>query len=67
MSGPFRTLQGRWSFEDVGGRGSRVDLTVRFEFGNPVLAMLLTRSFEKNCTELVDAFVGRARSIYRRS
>ncbi|HLS80262.1 MAG TPA: type II toxin-antitoxin system RatA family toxin [Steroidobacter sp.] len=66
VSGPFRMLQGRWSFSDVGGRGSRVDLRVRFEFANPVLAMLLSRSFEKSCSELVDAFVSRARNVYGR-
>ena len=39
-------------------------LYVRFEFANPVLALLLTRSFEKNCTDLLNAFVARARKIY---
>jgi ribosome-associated toxin RatA of RatAB toxin-antitoxin module len=37
---------------------------VRFEFANSVLALLLTRSFEKNCTDLINAFATRARKIY---
>ena len=64
VSGPFRTLEGRWTFENIADRGTRVSLFVRFEFGNSVLALLLTRSFEKNCTELLNAFLARARKTY---
>ena len=64
VSGPFRTLEGRWTFDNIADRGTRVTLSVRFEFANSVLALLLTRSFEKNCTDLINAFVTRARKIY---
>jgi ribosome-associated toxin RatA of RatAB toxin-antitoxin module len=64
VSGPFRTLEGRWTFENIADRGTRVSLCVRFEFANSVLALLLTRSFEKNCTDLINAFVARARKLY---
>jgi ribosome-associated toxin RatA of RatAB toxin-antitoxin module len=64
VSGPFRTLEGRWTFENIADRGTRVSLFVRFEFSNSVLALLLTRSFEKNCTDLLNAFVARARKVY---
>ncbi|HEY7643299.1 MAG TPA: type II toxin-antitoxin system RatA family toxin [Steroidobacteraceae bacterium] len=63
--GPFKTLEGRWTFEPIGeDRGTRVALTIRFEFANPMLNLLLSRSFEKSCNELVDAFVARARAVY---
>jgi ribosome-associated toxin RatA of RatAB toxin-antitoxin module len=64
VSGPFRTLEGRWTFENIADRGTRVSLFVRFEFSNSVLALLLTRSFERNCTDLLNAFVARARKVY---
>jgi ribosome-associated toxin RatA of RatAB toxin-antitoxin module len=65
VTGPFKTLEGRWTFEPIGtDRGTRVDLTIRFEFLNPMLTLLLSRSFEKSCNELVDAFVVRARAVY---
>jgi ribosome-associated toxin RatA of RatAB toxin-antitoxin module len=65
VSGPFRTLDGRWTFQPIGAdRGTRVELTIRFEFANPMLNLLLARSFEKSCSELVDAFVARARAVY---
>jgi ribosome-associated toxin RatA of RatAB toxin-antitoxin module len=37
---------------------------MRFEFANPMVALLLSRSFEKSCIELIDAFVSRAREVY---
>jgi len=64
VDGPFRMLDGTWTFDPLGERGTRIGLVMRFEFANPVTALLLSRSFEKNCGELVDAFVGRARLIY---
>jgi len=66
VQGPFKSLSGAWTFEDVAGRGTKVGLNMRFEFANAVLALLLTRSFEKNCNELIDAFVARARAVYGR-
>jgi ribosome-associated toxin RatA of RatAB toxin-antitoxin module len=65
VAGPFKTLDGRWTFEPIGeDRGSRVSLSIRFEFANAMLNLLLSRSFEKSCNELVDAFVARARAVY---
>ena len=64
IEGPFKTFEGRWSFIPLGDRGSKVGLAMRFEFANAVLDVLLSRTFEKSCVELVDAFVTRARSLY---
>lgn len=70
VDGPFKTFEGRWTFEpigssnDTGARGVKVGLTIRFEFANAMLGMLLSRTFEKNCGEMIDAFVARARAVY---
>jgi len=64
VEGPFSVLSGAWTFEDIAGRGCKVSLQMRFQFSNPVLGLLLSRSFEKSCSELVDAFVARAREMY---
>jgi ribosome-associated toxin RatA of RatAB toxin-antitoxin module len=65
VAGPFKTFAGRWTFDAIGGeRGTRVGLSIRFEFANPMLSVLLSRTFEKSCSEMVDAFVARARAIY---
>lgn len=64
VEGPFKAFEGRWTFQPIGDLGSKVSLFARFEFSNPVAAALLSRTFEKSCSELVDAFVARARSLY---
>ena len=64
VDGPFKTFEGRWTFTPLGEKGVKVGLTVRFEFANAMLGMLLSRTFEKNCSELIDAFVDRARAVY---
>ncbi len=64
IDGPFKTLEGAWSFDAIQDRGSRIALTMRFEFANPVTALLLSKSFERNLNTLVDAFTARAQSIY---
>ena len=64
VEGPFKMLEGTWTFEPLGERGAKISLVMRFEFANPVTVLLLSRSFEKSCGELVDAFVGRARLVY---
>jgi ribosome-associated toxin RatA of RatAB toxin-antitoxin module len=64
VDGPFKTFEGRWTFTPLGDKGVKVGLTVRFEFASAMLNMLLSRTFEKNCSELIDAFVDRAREKY---
>jgi ribosome-associated toxin RatA of RatAB toxin-antitoxin module len=64
VDGPFKTFEGRWTFTPLGDRGVKVGLSVRFEFANAMLGMLLSRSFEKNVGEMIDAFIERARAIY---
>jgi ribosome-associated toxin RatA of RatAB toxin-antitoxin module len=64
VEGPFRLLAGRWSFTPIGSAGTRVELEMRFEFANPVVAVLFGKSFEQSCGQLIDAFIGRARQIH---
>ena len=68
VEGPFRRLEGEWTFLPIKDgetlRGTRVGLTIRFEFRNPVTALLLSRSFEAVFASLIDAFTRRARMIY---
>ncbi len=64
VNGPFKTLEGQWSFTAIQEKGSRIGLTMQFEFINALTTMLLARSFEKSCDSLVDAFTQRARATY---
>jgi ribosome-associated toxin RatA of RatAB toxin-antitoxin module len=64
VSGPFRLLEGRWSFTPIGDAGTRIELEMRFEFGNPVVSLLFGKAFEQSCNSLIDAFIVRARQLH---
>jgi ribosome-associated toxin RatA of RatAB toxin-antitoxin module len=64
LHGPFRELNGLWRFEPIGGRGSRVQFRVQFEFKNRLTATAFNSVFESLCGSIVDAFVARAKQIY---
>jgi ribosome-associated toxin RatA of RatAB toxin-antitoxin module len=64
LEGPFRLLEGRWSFSPIGGIGTRVELEMRFEFANPVVGLLFGKAFEQSCNALIDAFIARAKQTY---
>ena len=64
LEGPFSTLEGAWTFEELDEHASEVALGLRFAFRNPVNALLFGPMFEDIATSLVDAFSKRARSVY---
>ena len=61
VSGPFRVLEGLWTFTPLGDLGCRVELEMRFEFANRVAGAVFEPLFEDTAASLVDAFVKRAR------
>lgn len=64
VGGPFRTLQGGWTFSDLGEQGCKVALKLDFEFDNMLVDLMFGAFFEETCNSLVDAFTGRAVQIF---
>ena len=64
VRGPFRLLEGRWSFTPSGDAGTRIEFAMRFEFANPVVSLLFGKAFEQSCSTLIDAFIARARALH---
>jgi ribosome-associated toxin RatA of RatAB toxin-antitoxin module len=64
VDGPFRLLEGRWTFTPIGDAGTRVELEMRFEFANAVVGLLFGKAFEQSCGTLIDAFIARARQLH---
>ena len=62
--GPFRHLKGSWRFEPLGDVGSKVMLSLEFDFESRALDALLGLFFEDTLNSLVDAFTARAAEIY---
>jgi len=67
VDGPFRYLEGRWSFTQLGESGSKVALDLEFEFSSSVLDVLFGPFFEDVCNSLVDAFTQRADNVFEQA
>jgi ribosome-associated toxin RatA of RatAB toxin-antitoxin module len=64
VEGPFKSLDGLWTFTPLGTAGTKVVLDMKFAFGSPLASMLFGKAFERSVGELIDAFVARAKSMH---
>lgn len=64
VNGPFRHLEGHWSFTPLGDEGSRIEVNMEFEFANALVSMAFGPIFSEVCNTLVGAFTRRAAVIY---
>ena len=67
VDGPFSKLDGQWNFTPLGQAGERackVEFSLRYDFDNAALAVLVGPVFDKIAGSLVDAFVKRAAQVY---
>ncbi len=64
VSGPFRYLQGQWSFAEVSELASHVSLAMRFEFSNILTRAVLSNVFEQLVAAQMQAFAQRAKQVY---
>lgn len=66
VDGPFRALDGAWRFNDLDGRGCKIEFNLNYEFSNRLLGSLVGPVFAYIADTLVEAFVKRAGSLYGR-
>ena len=67
VRGPFSQLSGQWRFAPVGddnARACRIDFQLRYSFANLLLARLVGPLFDKIASNMVDAFIQRAKKVY---
>ena len=64
IDGPFRALNGRWRFHDLGGKGCKIEFNLAYEFSSRVLGALVGPVFSHIANTLVEAFVKRAERVY---
>ena len=67
LSGPFRQLQGHWSFDPVGDIGTRVGLDLVFEVSSGLVAGALAMGFRRVADRMVDDFCRAARMEFGRA
>lgn len=63
VEGPFRMLEGQWSFTPIADQGCRIELWLRFQFSNALKSALFDSLFEETAASLVRAFVARAQAM----
>jgi ribosome-associated toxin RatA of RatAB toxin-antitoxin module len=63
VEGPFRVLEGHWSFTPVATNGCRIEFALQFEFSNALKSALFEPLFEETAGSLVRAFATRAQSL----
>lgn len=64
VEGPFKSLEGFWTFTPLGDEACKVELNMRFEFSGKLTSIAMSKVFSAVATTLVDAFVARADQIY---
>ena len=66
IKGPFRKLDGRWTFTPVDG-GTRVGFDMDVVIKNPILDALFKANFDRAVSRIMGIFEQRAASLYARS
>ncbi|HUD41921.1 MAG TPA: type II toxin-antitoxin system RatA family toxin [Dokdonella sp.] len=64
VDGPFKTLEGVWAFQALGEAGSKVSLTLDFEFASRLAGAALRIGFQGLADRMVDDFCRVARDVY---
>lgn len=64
VNGPFKSLEGVWTFTELSDEACKVELNLSFEFEGKLTGMAMSKVFNSVATTLVDAFVSRADQIY---
>lgn len=65
VDGPFRKLQGAWTFRPLREDACKVALELDFEFSGKLVDKAFGRMFNQIANTMVDAFCKRAEEIYR--
>lgn len=64
ISGPFRHLENRWHFIEIGPDSCRVEFDIAYEFKSRTLALIVGGMFEAAFRKFAEAFESRADLVY---
>ncbi len=62
--GPFKHLDGTWSFKPLREDACRIDFDLHYEFSSRVLEQLIGPVFHMIANSFVDSFTKRAEAVY---
>lgn len=64
VEGPFKHLDGTWSFKPLREDACKIDFELHYEFSNKVLEQLIGPVFSMIANSFVDSFCKRAETVY---
>ena len=64
LDGPFRRLDSRWTFTQLGAGGCVVGFAIDYEFKSRILAALMGSVFDRAFRKFAEAFEQRADKVY---
>lgn len=64
VNGPFKKLQGGWTFTELQSNACKVELKLEFEFSSRLVELAFGKIFKELTAAMVNAFTERARQIY---
>ena len=64
VEGPFKTLNGIWSFTPLESHGCRIEFELQYEFSNALVSKVVGPVFNKISETFVDSFVRMAEELY---
>ena len=65
ISGPFKTLNSSWSFNDISSNETKVDFNIEYEFKSFILDKIMGSLFKKATLKMLEAFETRAYYLYK--
>lgn len=64
VDGPFSHLSGGWTFTALADDACKIELKLTFEFSSKLAAMAFGKVFNNIATNMVNAFIARAKQVY---
>jgi ribosome-associated toxin RatA of RatAB toxin-antitoxin module len=64
VDGPFKTLDGVWTFKPLREDACKIELDLHYEFSNMLLEQLVGPVFGMIANSMVDSFCKRAETVY---
>ena len=64
LEGPFRQLDGHWSFKALGETACKVEFHLHYEFSSRILEKVLGPVFNHIASTFVESFVKRAQQVH---
>lgn len=64
VDGPFKALDGTWSFKPLRADACKIELDLHYEFSSVILEQLIGPVFGMIANSMVDSFCKRAETVY---